>query len=399
MKQWIHVCLLVISLTACGLLLSGCSHDDGDSEEVTDPRLQNPLAKAVKELNNDLSGLDFKELEPLSDAVNTPTRGLVDDVSEDVRNLVSQLLAVLHGDASAKVSGGRRFTYQTMNDALSVSFDLAGCLEINSEKDVSFLSKHTKGEGEVTFVAKDGSNYTVAGMTEKDVYIKSWKINVDKASELTIYKDDQLLLKLTASVERDRPVWMPLLIRGNTFVGELTYQDYIITMGYDRESTHHRNITLEYRKTDNPLPLIEMSTHLEDDANLLNLIKHDVTVEADFTAKALYGVVSLTGHCTNVNYLVVKGKEVVACLEKGTSDEASCRQMADEFNEYLTMKLGLGDAELGDLVMSSRYVDDEGCWKPALMIDSPMLGGRVVINDLLNSLGIDMSEVISKMAD
>ena len=397
MKRCLQGWLLAVSLAAGGALLTGCSHDD-DGAESQELKTKNPLTVAVKELDDDLAGLDFKELEPLGDAANMETRGLTDEVSDEVSNLLSQLVTTLRGDASVRVSGGRRFTYQSMNDALSISFDLAGCLELYRESESSILGKYTRGEGEVTFT-KDGVSYRIEGVTEKDVYIKSWKINVDKASELTVYKDDEQLLKLTAKVERNRPVWMPLLIRGNTFLGELTYRDYIVTLGYDRVSTHQRNITLEYRKADSELPLIEITTLLEDDANILKLIKHDVNVEADFTAKALYGVLLVTGHCSNVNYLAVKGKEVADCLEKGTADEQSCRQIADEFNQYLTMKLGLSDVELGNLVMDARYVKEEGCWKPALMIESPLLGGRYVVTDLLNSLGVDLPDVLARMAD
>lgn len=379
------------SLTTGAVLFAGCSHDDGDVKNTPEPEVKNPVTLAVKELDNSMAGLDFKELEPLGNAVDTPTRGVVDDVSDEVRSLLSKLLSTLKGDMNLKVSGGRRFTYQSMNDALSVSFDLAGSLETNRESDASFLSKYTKGEGVAEFTAKDGSHYSVAGVIVKDVYIQSWKIKVDKASEVTIYKNDELLLKLTASVERDRPVWMPLLIRGNTFVGELTYKDYTVTLGYDRVSTHRRDVTLEYRKGDSTQPLIEMSTELRDDADILNLIKHDVTVEADFTVKAMYGVLQFTGHCSNVNYLVVTGKALMDCMENGAADEESCRQMVDEFNEYLTLKMGMTEVELGDLLMSARYVEEENCWKPALVIDSPMFGGQYVVSDLLKSLGVDLS--------
>ena len=385
-------------LLAGGVLLTGCSSGDAEGAENLAPKVQNPLTDAVKVLNSDLEGLDFRELEPLGDAVNQQTRSLSDDVSEEVCKLLSQLLATLQGDVNANLSGGRRFTYQTMNDALSISFDLAGSLAINSESEASFLDKHTECEGEVTFTTKDGISYKIVGMTEKDVYIKSWNINVDKASELMVYKDGELLLKLTSSLENDRPVWLPLFIRGNTFVGELTYLDYIVTMGYDRQSAHQRNITLEYRKSDSELPLIEMTTQLEDDADILKLIKHDVNVEADFTVKALYGLFQFTGHCRNMNYLVLKGKEVVLCLENGTADEGSCRQIADEFNEYLTMKFCLDGMELGDLVMDVQFVAEENCWKPVLMLDLPQMGGRYAVSDILKSLGVDLSDLLSNMS-
>lgn len=378
--------------------MTGCSSDDAEGAENLTPKVQNPLTEVVKALNSDLEGLDFKELEPLGDVLNQQTRGLGDDVSEEVRKLLSQLLATLRGDASTKLSGGRRFTYQTMNDALSISFDLAGSLELNTEGDASFLSKYTKGEGEVTFTTKDGVIYKVSGITEKNVYIESWSMNVDKASELMVYKDGELLLKLTASLEQDRPVWLPLLIRGNTFVGELTYRDYIVTMGFDRLSTHQRNVTLEYRKAGNDMPLIEMTTLLEDNADIMNLIKHDVNVEADFTVKALYGLLQFKGHCSNVNYLVLKGKDVVSCLKEGLASEESCRQVANEFNEYLTMKFTVNNVEMGDLLMDAQYVSEENCWKPVLMLDSSLIGGRHTVSDILESLGVDLTDVLTNVS-
>lgn len=363
----LKIALLMIMGTS---LFFSCSNDD--SSDANGIEASNPLTDAVKQIDHDMADLNFSELQPLGEAANLKTRGSDDE--SGVNKLVSELVDLLHGEKTVTV-GGRRFSYQTFNAALSLSFDLAGYL---------------KSQGTVSYTTNDGDLFTIAGTTEKDIYIKSWSINIEKSSELTIYKNDVQVLSLKSLQERNRPVWLPLLIRGNTFTGELAYHDYIVTLGYDREHTHQRSISLTYRKVGSDIPLIDMTTLLEDDANILNLIKHDVTVEADFNVKAMGGLLTLTGHSSNVNELVQKVKAITSCLEEGADDEQSCQQLANEFNDNLTLHLSLHDDELGNLLMVPQYVTEKGCWMPKLMIDLPKYGGRIVVSDLFTSLGIEL---------
>lgn len=395
MKKLLNILLFAMMLTMSGVLFVGCSKDD--SSNGNELEADNPLRIASEGINRDMAGFDFSELEPLGIAAKSKTRG--DDEDSEINNMVAELVALIRGDADITMSEGRRFSYQAFNDALSLAFDLAGRIETSHESDVSFLNKHTTGHGEVCYTTSDGVTYTVAGTTEEELGIKSWSINVEKASELTIYEGDELLLCLKSYEERDRPVWLPLLIRGNTFTGELTYRNYIVTLGYDREHTHERSISLNYQNTESDIPLIDMTTMLTDDANILKLITHDVTVEADFIVKAWGGILTLTGHSTNVNYLVENGKAIAACLKTGTSDESSCQQLADEFNDNLVLKLTITDTELGNLFMGIQYDDSEGCWKPALMINIPQRGRDYKVADLLRSLGIDLSDVLYNLSE
>ena len=400
MKKILNVLLFAVMLSTGGMLFVGCSSDESpDVSDNTDNGVvaSNPLADAAKQIDQNMADLDFSELEGLGVAAETRTRGAGDD--SEVSRLVSELVALLRGDKGATLSGGRRFSYQGFNDVLSLSFELSGRLELNRESDASFLSKYTKGEGEVSYTTADGDQYTVVGMTEKDVSLKSWSINVEKGSELTIYKNEVLLLGLKAYVTADGPVWLPLLIRGNSFIGELTYHGYVVALGYDRENSHRRSVTLNYRKADSEMSLIDMTMQLEDNASIHRIVTHNVNIEADFDVNALEGLFKLTGHSSNVNYLIVRSKAIVDCLRDGVTDESSCQQLADELNDNLTLSLGLYREELGNLFFAPLYVEKKGCWVPALVIDLPQYGGRMVVNDLLESFGVDLAEVLSNIAD
>ena len=169
--------------------------------------------------------------------------------------------------------------------------------------------------GEINYTDRNGQQYHISAEMEKDISIYSWNFYITGSSQFYIYKDEELVLRLISNTEKNRPVWLPLLIRGNSFTGELLYRDYVVTLDYKQLHTHERSVVLSYGKTDKESPLLVMNTTLTDDADILKLIKHDVTVEADFTVSAIDGLFVFSGHSNNVNYLVVDGMKIAKYMK------------------------------------------------------------------------------------
>jgi len=382
---------------ACGwLLLSACSSDDNTSAENQNIEALRPLDAAADQLNQRLEGLDFKDLDPLAETVASATRADGEASEFDVK--LSTLLTLLKGDEGTGVTLGRRFSYDAFNTALELAYDLSVILKDNCESSSSWFGLKAEGRGEVTYTARNGQQYRVSAEMEKDISIYRWNFYVTGASQFYIYKGDELVLRLLSNTERNRPVWLPLLVRGNSYSGELLYRDFVVTLDYRQLHTHERSVVLSYGKAGDTSPLLVMNTTLTDDADILKLIKHDVTVEADFTVAAIDDLFVFNGHANNVNYLVVNGVKIAQCMQEGTSEE-DCRQLVTDFNDNLVLSLNLSTIPLGDLFMGSVHDAASGRYYPTVMLRSQLTNGEdVPLTTMLAKLGIDIPDILQTVA-
>ena len=376
------------------LLLGACSSDDEnlESQKVTP---LSPLETVANDLNEDMEGLDFKDLDPLAEVINSKTRGDSEDSEFEVK--LSTLLTLLKGDEEKGLALGRRFTYNDFNAALELAYDLSVILKDNGESSSSWFGLKADGRGEITYTARNGQQYHISAEMEKDISIYRWNFYVTGASQFYIYKGDELVLRLLSNTERNRPVWLPLLIRGNSFTGELLYRDYVVTLDYRQLHTHERSVVLSYGKSADESPLLVMNTTLTDDADILKLIKHDVTVEADFTVSAMDGLFVFSGHSSNVNYLVVNGVKIAKCMQEGTTEE-ECQQLVADFNDNLKLSLLVQTTSFGDLFMGIVRDSATGRSYPTVMVNLPSDDEAIPLTTILDKLGIDIPNILQTVA-
>ena len=393
MKQ-IRFFAIMAGLSA--LMFSACSSDDSDNSESEKIAVLSPLDAAANKLNKNLEGLDFKELDPLAETVVNKTRADGEASEFDVK--LSTLLTLLKGDEGKGVTLGRRFSYDAFNSALELAYDLSVILKDNGESSSSWFGLKADGRGEVTYTARNGEQYHISAEMEKDISIYRWNFYVTGASQFHIYKGDELVLRLISNTEKNRPVWLPLLIRGNSFTGELLYRDYVVTLDYKQLHTHERSVVLTYGKSADESPLLVMNTTLTDDADIIKLIRHDVTVEADFTVTAMDGLFVFSGYSSNVNYLVVNGIKIAKCMEEGTTEE-ECQQLVADFNENLKLSLLVQTAPLGDLFMGIVKDPATGRCYPTVMVSMPQVSDEAIpLTTMLDKLGIDIPNILQTVA-
>ena len=393
MKQ-IRFFAIMAGLSA--LMFSACSSDDSDNSESEKIAVLSPLDAAANKLNENLEGLDFKELDPLAETVVNKTRADGEASEFDVK--LSTLLTLLKGEEGKGVTLGRRFSYDAFNSALELAYDLSVILKDNGESSSSWFGLKADGRGEVTYTARNGEQYHISAEMEKDISIYRWNFYVTGASQFHIYKGDELVLRLISNTEKNRPVWLPLLIRGNSFTGELLYRDYVVTLDYRQLHTHERSVVLTYGKSADESPLLVMNTTLTDDADIIKLIKHDVTVEADFTVTAMDGLFVFSGYSSNVNYLVVNGIKIAKCMEEGTTEE-ECQQLVADFNENLKLSLLVQTAPLGDLFMGIVKDPATGRCYPTVMVSMPQVSDEAIpLTTMLDKLGIDIPNILQTVA-
>lgn len=387
--------LLTMMVAFALLMLSACSSDDSQNAKSEKMTVLRPLDVAANELNQNLEGLDFKELDPLAEAITSGTRADGEGSEFDVK--LSTLLSLLKGDEGKGVTLGRRFSYDAFNTALELAYDLSVILKDNGESSSSWFGLKADGRGEITYTARNGQQYHISAEMEKDISIYRWNFYVTGASQFYIYKDDELVLRLISNTERNRPVWLPLLIRGNSFTGELLYRDYVVTLDYRQLHTHERSVVLSYGKSADESPLLVMNTTLTDDADILKLIKHDVTVEADFTVSAMDGLFVFSGHSSNVNYLVVNGVKIAKCMQEGTTEE-ECQQLVADFNDNLKLSLLVQTTSFGDLFMGIVRDSATGRSYPTVMVNLPSDDEAIPLTTILDKLGIDIPNILQTVA-
>ena len=392
MKQ---IRLLTLMVAFGSLVLSACSSDDSQNAENAKMAVLSPLDATANKLNQNLEGLDFKELDPLAEAITSGTRADGEGSEFDMK--LSTLLSLLKGDEGKGVTLGRRFSYDAFNTALELAYDLSVILKDNGESSSSWFGLKADGRGEITYTARNGQQYHISAEMEKDISIYRWNFYVTGASQFYIYKGDELVLRLISNTERNRPVWLPLLIRGNSFTGELLYRDYVVTLDYRQLHTHERSVVLTYGKSADESPLLIMNTTLTDDADILKLIKHDVTVEADFTVSAMDGLFVFSGHSSNVNYLVVNGVKIAKCMQEGTTEE-ECRQLVADFNDNLKLSLLVQTTSLGDLFMGIVHDSATGRSYPTVMVNLPSDDEAIPLTTILDKLGIDIPNILQTVA-
>ena len=392
MKQ-IHFLTLMVAFGS--LMLCACSSDDSTNIESENIAALRPLDAVASQLNQRLEGLDFKELDPLAETIASNTRAEGEASEFDVK--LSALLTLLKGEEGNGVTLGRRFSYDAFNTALELAYDLSVILKDNGESSSSWFGLKADGRGEITYTARNGQQYHISAEMEKDISIYRWNFYVTGASQFYIYKGDELVLRLLSNTERNRPVWLPLLIRGNSFTGELLYRDYVVTLDYRQLHTHERSVVLTYGKSADESPLLVMNTTLTDDADILKLIKHDVTVEADFTVSAMDGLFVFSGHSSNVNYLVVNGVKIAKCMQEGTTEE-ECQQLVADFNDNLKLSLLVQTTSFGDLFMGIVRDSATGRSYPTVMVNLPSDDEAIPLTTILDKLGIDIPNILQTVA-
>jgi hypothetical protein len=418
MKKTLYSLAFLLSMTAGLLLTTGCDNPDNqvDNPSGTLPagsetdviKTETPLAHAAISLNQDMARLDFSELAPLAETIPTVTRQAEDNTAVEFEDKLSGLLNLLRGDTEptrsvSSVTLGRRFSFQAFNDALQVAWDITVILGEQGESSSSWFGLNTTKKGEVAYTAKNGDQYVVKGTIEKNVTLQfrgfKTKVVVTKVSDLSIDKNGQQVVKILSSSEDNRPVWLPVLIKNQFYTGQLFYDDYEINLSYDKNSSHQRTVDLTYSKAGSEGSLLTMSVKLEDDADILKLIRHDVEVKADFIVTSQNGLLVFTGSVKNVNYLVVNGIKIANAMKYGCSEE-ECQQLITDFNNNLTLSITLENLQLGNLYMGSQYDEVSGYYYPTIMIHSPMLGEQdYSLTTLLSILGVDIPDILKNVAE
>lgn len=392
--------LFPMLLLAAGLLTwSGCSKDDDKTESPADVIPASPLTEAASSFNEQMAGLNFQELEPLAEVVPATTRADDNSIRSEFETKLSALLSLLQDEQTGRRSAqmGHRFSFHSFNNALQLAWDLSVILGDEDESSSSWFGLNSTKQGEVNYTAKNGNQYLVKGIVDKETTIQfrglKTKVVVKKAGEFYIYKDGEEVLKILSGSENNRPVWLPVLIQDNFFTGQMYYRDYEINLTYDKHSAHQRTLDLIYGKSGEEVPLLTMSAQLEDDADVWKILKHDVNVHADFTVTAM-GVLTFVGTSNNVNYLVVDGVRLSRCMKEGTTEQ-ECKELVERFNENLTLDLLLSDVSMGWLYMGVQQDASTNRYYPTVMIHTTILGEEdYPVTMLLQMMGVDIPDIL-----
>ena len=100
-------CFWAMMAISGALLLGACSSDDEnlESQKVTP---LSPLETVAKDKNEDMEGVDFKDLDTLDEEINSKTGGDSEDSEDEVK--VYTLGTVLKADEAKGLAQGSQYT-------------------------------------------------------------------------------------------------------------------------------------------------------------------------------------------------------------------------------------------------------------------------------------------------
>lgn len=364
-------------------VMTSCSNDDG---KITEPEqtqnkenLRQQLDDAVTTLNQEMSGLDFKDLAPLTRAITENEGKDTGNMRQGFNTWMLQLLQKLNQDLKEKIPYGFTLGFESVENIFSSVW------AVNIEA-TPFSADFTDRDGSVyhvTLEEKIGQSQEHLAMT------------YSKERILTITKDMEPLITIRTIKENNHHVVGLMPSMSIDYTGEIIYKEYTISLGYDRAKLHDRTIKLEVNKAGSALA--KCTTDVTDNVTLANLLKHDVAFTADYNLSLMNDLILVGGKVNSINKLIGHAVLFVGLRKNGASEDA-CKELADLFNENMSTNMSILGTNAGTINAAPVFNDKLGKYVPTFMINSPLFGDEPVdINTMLSNLGISIEDIIGVM--
>lgn len=394
------------------MFLSSCSSDDALQEGVDQPAAVTPtsdylqkLTDASKKLNLELSSINLGDLAPLDDALNNGCEceckcgdncnceGCADN-HKKFSEALKALLNKLNEDFSWSKPYSRTYTFENILKQLKLTWTVAGINGLERE-DGEFYASTINSRMFKCEYKTNTCTYTVTVSKATGHYLENWEVMDKKARQLSIYKDDTPVLEII-TIKNVGEHWVFPFRPADMveYTGFIKVSGMNITLGFDRDSAHERNLSLKVEKEGDEIPLLEMTSTLTDNRTLANILKGNVAIVSDFNVSIMGGSLGINGQVKNLSKLVLEAVALYGISKKGTSEEV-CNNIVSKFNENSNFDLMSEDSNIGKLFMQPVYNKESGKYIPALMIDSPLFGEEPVnIAEILSGLGITFEDIL-----
>lgn len=388
---------LLASLVMIGaLVMTSCSNDnEGVAAEEQSQSIVTPIQKleqTVKSVNQQMSGLNFRELEGLSSAI-TETEGEETDASRQRFNKwLAELLQLLNQDWRVTLPFSFARSYESVDGVFSKVWSVHNWFSVGREDGQLWMGNDHSIITRYDYVARDGSLYEVTLESIKERGLENLADIRIKEHVLTIEKNEEPLFYVRTLRESEAKAISILPTKSMEFTGEIGYKNYVVSLGYGHEAAH--NLTLELNVDQGETNLVNATTNLTDNLTLRNLLKGNVAFTSDYSLSLLGGIVTADGKVNNIGKLMAHSIMLLALRKNGATEE-KCNEIASLFNENATLYLKSLDSELGIIVVAPVFDDNLGKYVPSLLIYSPLFGEEPVdFNTMLSNFGISIEDIL-----
>ena len=93
----------------------------------------------------------------------------------------------------------------------------------------------------------------------------------------------------------------------------------------------------------------------------------------------------------------MNASKIINSLE-GLSSEAECNALVNGFNSNLSLAMDMKGESLGKIYMITKYNETTGKYEPLLVLNSEMLGGEILIDQILAMLGVSLRETLTSLS-
>ena len=393
--------LLLASLMMTGAsVMTSCSNDDEDiaQPEQTQDTAMTPSQEfndAISALNQEMAGLDFKDLAPLDTRLSENEGAEPDANKQQFNSWLQQILQQLNQDFSHKLPFGFTLGFEAVEDALSMMWTVSSLNSFGKEEGHSWLMNSDTMTISANYTVRNGSVYHV---TLEEIIEKEGKNQTavhSKERKLTIVKGEEPLLSIKAGKVNEVKFIGLMPSKRVEYTGEIDYKEYTIGLGYDRASSHNRILELSVDKEGSNL--VKATTTVTDNATLLNILKHDAVFASDYAISLMSDMVIVDGKVNNINKLIANAVLFLGLRKSGIS-EGLCNDFTKLYNENMTATLNVAGSEMGKIIASPAFSEKLGKYVPSLFIVSPLFGDEPVdVTIMLSNFGISIDDILGNI--
>lgn len=389
--------ILAILMMVGAFVMISCSNDDEKSAESAQTQetvqLLQQYNNTVATLNEGMSGLDFKDLAPLAQALSEDDNQ--DATRQKFNAWLQQLLQLLNRDFKHTIPYGFTIGFEAVENVLSTTCSLSGVQSFGQESGISMIEISDGIVLSTTYKAKDGSEYLVTLEQKADRSLKNLALNYDKEFKLTITKDGETLFGIRTAKENTAMVMNLLPSLKMTHTGEITYKTYVVSLSFSHAIAHDR--TVELSVINGGTCMVKVKNNVTDNVTLLDLLKHDAVFTSNFNISLVEDLITAVGKVNNINKFINQSVLLLALRKTGTTEE-KCNELAALFNLNMTLNLSVAGTDAGNIKVAPVLDEKLGKYVPSFLIYSPLFGDEPIdINTMLSNFGISIDDILDLM--
>ncbi len=384
---------------AGGMTFVSCSNDEDiaaqeQTAQQAEEQQQMTVQEALDQVSQNLSQVDFKELDPLIATLNNKESLNARAMKQDGKaRFLEKLRNMLQSLRPAQEWNGfdRQWSFANTDSTLMLAFEALVELDgITEEGDEGFLNRAYAQQLEV--MGANDTLYTISTKVAKSTSGNLMASNVDRERELYIYKDGQLILGIDLQQQLNLGWKKNSDVEKWIVTGQITYQNNVFTLGFSLNGDNTTTRRLSYVK--DAKQQIGLALTTSSNLDWKNFLTNNVCYTTNFTVD-LMGMFKVSGKVNDVKKFYLNALNLVI-MSKYPAKEELCKKATDTFNENTSILLTVGKTDMGSLSLATSLSDSVNVkYSPVIIAVSPIFGNEPkTFGEVLDLLGISIDDIM-----